>query len=99
MFYAVLALLAVRKKETARHSAAISLFDSEFVKHAVLPKELSRWLHDAFALRQQADYAADRTVTAAQAKTGIDHAQVFVGPVRSVLQQHPSPGPTPPAAP
>jgi len=37
------------------------------------------------ALRQQADYAADRKVTADQAKTGIHRAQGFVEHVRSVL--------------
>lgn len=46
MFYAVLALLAVDKRETSRHSGAIALFDREFVKPGQLPKELSRWLHE-----------------------------------------------------
>ena len=32
MFYAVMALLAMRKLETSKHSGAISLFDKEFVK-------------------------------------------------------------------
>lgn len=32
MYYAVLALLAIRKQETSKHSGAISLFDKEFVK-------------------------------------------------------------------
>ena len=41
MFYAVLALLAIEKQETSRHSAAISLFDLRFVKQALLPKECS----------------------------------------------------------
>lgn len=85
MFYAVLALLAIEKKETSRHGGAIALFDREFVRPAVFPTEFSRWLHDAFALRQQADYAADRAVTADQAKTAVEHAQGFVERVRAVL--------------
>jgi uncharacterized protein (UPF0332 family) len=89
MFYAVLAVLAIEKRETSRHSAAISLFDLHFVKPARVPREYSRWLHDAFALRQQADYAADTTITAEQAKIGIDHAQAFVERIRSVLSQQP----------
>jgi len=56
MFYAVLALLAARKQETSKHSGAISLFDREFVKTGIFPKELSRWLHGAFDLRQRTDY-------------------------------------------
>jgi uncharacterized protein (UPF0332 family) len=53
MYYAVLALLAIEKKETSKHSGVISLFDKEFVKKGTFPKELSRWLHAAFDLRQR----------------------------------------------
>jgi uncharacterized protein (UPF0332 family) len=48
MFYAVLALLAQRRQETSKHAGAISLFDREFVKPGVFPRELSQWLHHAF---------------------------------------------------
>lgn len=57
MFYAVLALLAARKEETSKHSGPIALFDKEFVKSGVFQKEFSRWLHDAFDLRQRSDYS------------------------------------------
>ena len=53
MFYAVLALLTVKRKETSKHSGAISIFDKEFVKEGVFPKEFSRWIHGAFDLRQR----------------------------------------------
>jgi uncharacterized protein (UPF0332 family) len=56
MFYAVLALLATRKRETSKHSGAISLFDKEFVKAGMFDKDFSRWLHEAFDLRQRSDY-------------------------------------------
>jgi uncharacterized protein (UPF0332 family) len=59
MFYAVLALLAQGKKETSKHSGAIALFDRDFVKQGIFKKEYSRWLHDAFDLRQRSDYAAE----------------------------------------
>ncbi len=48
MFYAILALLATKKRETSKHSGAISLFDKEFVKTGLFSKEFSRWIHDAF---------------------------------------------------
>ena len=51
MFYAVLALLAVKKLGTSKHSGALSLFDKEFVKAGIFPKELSKNLHLAFDLR------------------------------------------------
>jgi uncharacterized protein (UPF0332 family) len=36
MFYAVLALLASRQKETSRHSGALALFDRDFIKTALV---------------------------------------------------------------
>jgi len=67
MFYAVLALLATRKQETSKHSGAISLFDKEFVKPGAFTKDFSRWLHEAFDLRQRADYAIEFQLTRKEA--------------------------------
>lgn len=86
MFYAVLALLATEKKETSRHSAAISLFDLHFVKDGPFPKEFSRWLHDSFDLRQDADYAPVLGVTAEQVREAAERARRFVIQTRSVLE-------------
>lgn len=58
MFYAIMALLAIEKKETSRHGGAIGLFDREFVKKGIFSKDFSRWLHLAFDLRQRCDYEA-----------------------------------------
>ncbi|MGQ0815362.1 MAG: HEPN domain-containing protein [Gemmatimonadota bacterium] len=86
MFYAVLAPLATRQQETARHSGAISLFDLNYVKTGLLPREFSRWLHDAFASRQDADYAAEFGLDSHDAEELIRHARSFVGGVRKHLE-------------
>ena len=87
MFYSVLALLAIDKKETSRHSGAISLFDKEFVKEGIFKKDFSRWLHDAFDLRQRSDYAPDYQVTREEAKKVTEHAEKFVEEVKKTLQK------------
>lgn len=87
MFYAVLALLALRKQETSKHSGAISLFDREFVKPGVFSKELSQALHRAFRQRLAADYAPLRTVSKDEAQQMFDEAQAFVARVREHLVQ------------
>jgi uncharacterized protein (UPF0332 family) len=56
MFYAVLAVLATQQLGTSKHSGVLSLFDREFVKPGIFPRELSRSLHTAFELRQTYDY-------------------------------------------
>ena len=56
MFYAVLALLQKTGKVPSKHTGAISLFDTEFVKKRIFPKALSKYLHRAFEQRQVFDY-------------------------------------------
>jgi uncharacterized protein (UPF0332 family) len=91
MFYAVLALLATRRAETSRHSGAISLFDREFVKPSTLPKDFSRWLHDAFSERQEADYGTDFGRTAEDAAESVRRAREFVAGVRDLLKREGTP--------
>lgn len=87
MFYAVLALLATRKRETSKHGGAISLFDKEFVKTGTFNKDFSRWLHDAFDLRQRSDYVRDFKVTREEAAATIERAVSFVEGVKTTLAE------------
>ena len=85
MFYGVLSLLVIDKKETSRHSGAISLFDKEFVKEGIFKKDFSRWLHDAFDLRQRSDYSPDYHVSNEKAKKVMEHAVKFVKGVKKIV--------------
>lgn len=87
MFYAVLALLVSKKEETSKHSGAISLFDKEFVKTGIFRKELSRWLHSAFDLRQRSDYGAQIQVTDEEAGKVLAEAREFVEEARTKLME------------
>ena len=97
MFYAVLALLAIERKETSRHSGAMALFDQLFVKSGSIPRELSAWLHEAFALRQQVDYGAEPAPVPEEITEMLDHARVFVTRVRERIRQLPIGSPTEPS--
>ena len=85
MFYAVLALLAASRSETSRHSGAISQFDQLYVKPALLPKDFSRWLHDAFLNRQAADYGSEFQLSAEEIDALLAHARDFLAGVRQYL--------------
>jgi len=87
MFYAVLALLAQGKKETSKHSGAIALFDRDFVKQGIFEKNYSRWLHDAFDLRQRSDYAVEYHASREDAETTLKNAETFVDEVNKVLSK------------
>ena len=92
MFYAVLALLAVRQTETSRHSGAIAQFDQLYVKPELLPREFSRWLHDAFLNRQSADYGAEVALARDEIDTLLSHARDFLAGVRRLLETSPPQG-------
>ena len=85
MFYGVLALLASRQAETSKHSGAISQFDQLYVRPALLPKDFSRWLHDAFLNRQAADYGSELTLSREDIDALLTHARDFLAGVRQHL--------------
>ena len=87
MFYSVLALLARGKKETSKHSGVIALFDRDFVKQGIFKKDYSRWLHNAFDLRQRSDYAAECHASLEEAEITLKNAEIFVGGVKKVLAE------------
>ena len=86
MFYALLALLATRQLGTSRHSGAISLFDREFVKTGLFPRELSRALHLAFDRRQEHDYGEMIPLTREIAEETLQDARVFVAAIEAYLR-------------
>jgi uncharacterized protein (UPF0332 family) len=91
MFYAVLALFAARQEGTSKHSGVIGLFDREFVKTGLIDREFSAWLHEAFDLRQRADYREMFTVSKERAEEVSENARQFVEAARTHLAAHPTP--------
>ncbi len=86
MFYALLALLATRQLGTSKHSGALALFDREFVKTGVFPRELSRSLHLAFDRRQTHDYGEMVQVNRPVAEETLVDARTFAAAVESHLR-------------
>jgi uncharacterized protein (UPF0332 family) len=85
MFYALLALLATRQLGTSKHSGALSLFDREFVKTGLFPRDLSRSLRLAFNLRQTHDYGEMVEIDLPNARQTLSNAREFVDAVETFL--------------
>ena len=85
MFYALLALLATRQLGTSKHSGALSLFDREFVKTGLFPRNLSRSLRLAFNLRQTHDYGEMVEIDLPTASQTLSNAREFVDAVETFL--------------
>jgi uncharacterized protein (UPF0332 family) len=84
--YAMLALLQRIEKVPRKHSGAIALFDSEFVRKGIFPKALSTHLHRAFAFRQDSDYHAIKPVSLEDTDELIRNASSFVETIRAYLK-------------
>ena len=86
MFYALLGLLATRQLGASKHSGAISLFDHEFVKAGLFPRDLSRGLHLSFDRRQRYDYGEMIPLTGEVAEETLQDARMFVVAVETHLR-------------
>ncbi len=86
-FYSVLALLQIKGKIPRKHRGVIVLFDVEFVKAGVLPKELSEELHWLFDSRSKEDYVNLRSINQEEAEQALKTAKMFVQAIRAYLKQ------------
>lgn len=86
MFYAVLSLLVTENNSISKHSGVISIFDKEYVKKEIFSRDMSKWLHEAFDLRQRADYTEMFTVSAGRADDVINNARAFVSEIKKFMK-------------
>jgi len=86
MFYAVLALLATRQIGTSKHAGVLSLFDREFVKTGIFPRELSKSLRVAFDRRQTYDYGEFVAMDDMKSQETLKDANTFVATVETYLR-------------
>ncbi len=85
MFYALLALFATQQFGTSKHSGALSLFDREFVKTGVFPREFSRSLRMAFDRRQTYDYGEITEIDEPTAQESLNNAKSFISAIETYL--------------
>ncbi len=86
MFYCAEAVLLARGRTFSSHRAVIAAFGREFAKTGRLPKELHRWLQEAFEKRGIGDYEFETGITEATARDLQAKAQEFVEAVEAYLQ-------------
>lgn len=87
MFYAVLALLMTVDKGSSKHQGVIALFDQNFIKPNILPRELGKMLHRVFELRQVGDYRDLLVISTEQAEDVLNTAVEFTNAIEEKLAQ------------
>ena len=85
MFYAALASLTTIDLDSPKHSGVIALFDKNFVKPKILPKEMSSMLHEAFESRQEGDYRDFAKIDRDKASEILSSAEVFIKAIEEKL--------------
>lgn len=88
IFYAVLALIVTLKKDvdTSKHKGVIAIFNQEFVKTGIFPKEMSKSLRQAFEARQEGDYREASKIDEPIARENLLAADEFVSAVEYHLR-------------
>lgn len=87
MFYAVLALAALRGVAISKHTHAIAFLDKEFIRKGIFPKELSRALHIGFDERQTSDYGEIWDIDYTEAEQTLSDAKSFVKTIADYLNE------------
>ncbi|MCP5103552.1 MAG: HEPN domain-containing protein [bacterium] len=87
MFYATLALIAEKGTGRSKHSGVISIFDREYVRKKIFPKEMSKLIHKSFNLRQESDYREFNIITKEDAQKIKSGAEDFLKMIRDYLKE------------
>lgn len=86
MFYAILALLAIKGLGASKHSGVIRLFHENYVKDGSFNMEIARSLSVAFDLRNKSDYRELVLPSSEEAKDTLEAAKKFVDEAERVIE-------------
>ena len=86
MFYATLALLAIKELGASKHSGVIRLFHEHYVQDGTFDKEIARSLSVAFDLRNKSDYRELTSTSSEEAQYTLEAAKEFVAEAERVIE-------------
>ena len=86
MFTAVRALLAKDSVDYSKHAGVISYFQKEYIKTGKLDKKYSKYLSQAFQIRNNTDYQDFFVVSQKDAQEQYEKAEEFLKAIREYLE-------------
>jgi len=86
MFYATLALLAIKKLGASKHSGVIRLFHEHYVQDGTFDKEIARSLSIAFDLRNKSDYRELVSPSMEEAQDTLEVATRFLAEAERIIK-------------
>lgn len=85
MFSAVRAILAMDKVDFSKHAGVIAYFQKEYVKTGKFDKKYSKYISNAFQVRNNCDYADFFLVSRIEAEEQYEKAKDFIKGVEAYL--------------
>jgi len=75
----------------SKHSGVRGLFNREYVKPGLVPKDLARLYNDLFERRQEADYLDFLTFDQAQVEPLLPTVEIFINHIAELLSDRHAP--------
>lgn len=88
MFTAVRALLAMEGQDFSKHAGVIAYFQKEFVKTGKVDRKYSKYISQAFQIRNNTDYADFFIVSVQDAKEQYEKAKEFLKVIEKYLSEN-----------
>lgn len=88
MFTSVRALLAMEGQDFSKHAGVIAYFQKEFVKNGKFDKKYSKYISQAFQIRNNTDYADFFIVSMQDAKEQYDKAKEFLEVIEKYIAEN-----------
>lgn len=87
IFTSVRALLALEGVDFSKHTGVISHFQKEYIKTGLFKKKYSKYISQAFQIRNNTDYADFFIVSQADAKEQYERAVEFYEMIKNYLMK------------
>lgn len=88
MFTAVRALLAIEGKDFSKHAGVIAHFQKEYIKTGIFDKRYSKYISQAFQIRNNTDYSDFFIVSSQEAKEQYKKAKEFLDMIENYLEHN-----------
>ncbi len=88
MFTAVRALLAVDGQDFSKHAGVIAYFQKEYIKSGKIEKKYSKYISQAFQIRNNTDYADFFIVSMQDAQEQYERAKEFFEMIKAYLHDY-----------
>ncbi|ACV64716.1 HEPN domain protein [Desulfofarcimen acetoxidans DSM 771] len=88
VFQAARAVLATKSLDSCKHSGIIGLFNQQFVKTGILPRDYGKILKSCRDLREVGDYDDFYLVSREEAFSSIENASRFIRGIKLYLKTY-----------